>query len=281
MKLTYRTPKNAAISARYWGKSLDRPDWFRVANEERSASGPLEIYIYDVIGWPFNDVEELVRKIADNRDREILLHINSPGGDVFDGMALYNGLRNHTQPVTTKIEGLAASMASVVALAGTSVQMHQNAMLMIHEPWAFVLGNQFELREIADLLGKLSANILHIYQRRTQSETQQLQEQMRDETWFSAEEAEEQGFLDQVIAENAGEQARFDTSMYAHSPTVTMPKGRDLTPREMERALRDAGASRSFAKKAVAKANPALRDADLDDVKTAVEQLIASVKGQG
>jgi len=247
MKLAYRNVKNAEAVSRFWGKPLDKPDWFSVKD---MADGAVEVLIYDAIGWPYIDAAELIHVLDGFKDRPLMVRINSPGGDVFDGTAIFNALANHPAKVTTRVEGLAASMASVLAMAGKEVQAYSNAWMMIHEPWVVAMGNHYDLREIADLLERVGGNLLDIYIGKTKSGKKEMKQMMADETWMTAKEAEEKGFVDTVLTSGKSAKAQFDLSMFAKVPEgITEVKaGRDLTPREIERALRDAGASRNFAK---------------------------------
>ncbi len=138
MNLKYRNQRNAEAAAKYWNKPLDRPDWYRI--EASSSDDAAEVIIYDAIGWPFNDAGEFVRAVSAIDARQLIVRINSPGGDVFDAMAIYNALRSHKSRVITRIESLAASAASFVVLAGKEVQAYPNAMMMIHEPWVVAVG---------------------------------------------------------------------------------------------------------------------------------------------
>ncbi len=274
--MKYRTAKNAEAIARYWGKSLDKPDWYRI---EASDDDNAEIMIYDVIGWPFNDSREFTKALGAMTAKTITVRINSPGGDVFDGLAIYNALQTHKSRIITKIDGLAASMASIVAIAGSEVQSHANAMMMIHEPWTWAAGNQHDMRDIADVLEKISGNMLDIYYGKTGGGKRELKQMMKDETWLTAKEAKERNLIDTIIEKPAAK-AAFDLSMFANVPDGfhAQPEGRDLTTREIERALRDAGASRSFAKAIIAEKVKPLRDAELATVANDLVSVIENLK---
>lgn len=158
------------------------------------------LYIYDVIGWPWVtalDVLELVDKFQGD---VINLHINSPGGDVFEGFAIFNSLRNHPKKVNTFIDGIAASAASYLALAGETVTMAENAMFMIHDPWTVSIGNSVDLRKDADLLDKVKDSIIATYATRAGIDKDAVAKAMSDETYYSATEAVEAGFADKVGA---------------------------------------------------------------------------------
>ena len=264
MNLTYRSDKNAESTARFWGKSLDQPDWYKIeAKEDDNA----EILIYDVIGWPYNDAADLVRSLSGMQAEKITVRINSPGGDVFDGIAIYNALRDHPAQITTKIESLAASMASVIALAGDEVQAQKNAMYMIHDPWAIVGGNQYDLRETADILQKISVNMIDIYSERSDIGKRELKTLMKAETWFTAKEAHDRGLIDTVLEAGAAK-AKFDLSIFANAPEG--PK--EPTERDKEKALRDAGLSHKEAKAVLAGRKDGARR-DVEAVQAVVDRI--------
>ena len=260
MNQKYRNRKTAEAVARFWNKPLDKPDWFKV---QAISDDETEIMIYDVIGWPFISADNFVRALAEITAKTVTVRINSPGGDVFDGMAIFNALKNYQQgKVITRIEGIAASMASIIALSGKEVQAFANTMYMIHEPYAFTAGNQYSLRELADILEKMSGQMIDIYSSNASPGKREIAQMMKDEAWLTAKEAKEKGFIDTIVDGKAAK-AQFDLSMFANAPDgITDSKeGRELDEREIERALRDAGASRTFAKMIVAERYKPLRDA--------------------
>ena len=274
MKLAYRSEKNAEAVARFWGKSLEKPDWYRI--EAKDTDDTAEIIIYDVIGWPYNDAFDLVRSLGSIKAKNITVRINSPGGDVFDGVAIFNALKDHEARVTTKIEGLAASMASIVALAGDEVQAHKNAMYMIHDPWVLAAGNQYDLREIADILQKIGGNMLDIYYDKSNIGKRELKAMMKEETWFTAAEAKDRGLIDTVLDAGAAK-AKFDLSIFANVPDELEDADREgatLSKQEIERALRDAGASRSFAKSIAARRSNGDSQRDVGSVKADIGKIL-------
>lgn len=276
MTFGYRNQKNAEAVSRFWAKPLDRPEWYKI---EASADDQAEILVYDVIGWPYNDAGDLVRYINGLKGKDILVRLNTPGGDVFDGMAIFNSLANHKGKVTIRIEALAASMGSVLAMAGKEIQAYSNTMMMIHDPWTYMAGNQYELREMADLLEKISGNMLDVYTGRSKVGKREMKEIMKAETWYTAKEAKEKGFINTILETGKATKAQFDLTMYTNAPDgICSIEGRDLTEREIERALRDAGASRSFAKAIVAERFKPLRDAEL---KAEAESLIQKIHNGG
>jgi len=280
MKLKYRSQRNAESVSKFWGKSLDKSDWYEIKN---LSDDEAEIMIYDIIGWPFNDASELVRTLNGIKAKTITVRINSPGGDVFDGTAIFNALQNHPAKIITRVEGVAASMASVLAMAGKETQAYGNTMMMIHDPWVLAVGNHYDLREIADLLEKIGGNLLDIYHTKSKVGKRELRQMMQDETWMTAKEAKEKGFVDTIL-DGKSAKAEFDLSIFANCPDCLTGtrEGRELTEREIERALRDAGASRSFAKSVAAGRSGGSGNGgdqrDVDGLKVKLEEIISSVR---
>ncbi len=132
---------------------------------------------------------------------EINVYINSDGGDVFAGQAIHSMLKRHPARINVYIDGLAASIASVVAMAGDVVTMPANSMLMVHNPWTLALGNSEELRKIADDLDKIREGIIAAYQTKTVLAKDKIIEMMDSETWMTAEEAVKLGFADRIEKE--------------------------------------------------------------------------------
>jgi ATP-dependent protease ClpP protease subunit len=126
----------------------------------------------------------------------IELHINSPGGSVFDGQAIYSMLKNHKARVDVHIDGLAASIASVIAMAGDTITIPRNALMMIHDPSGFAMGTAEDMRKVATALDKVKGGIIAAYQDRTGKDEAELAELMSAETWMTGDEAVAMGFAD-------------------------------------------------------------------------------------
>lgn len=160
--------------------------------------------LYDPIdsyGGEFGVSAKEFAKVIDSLDasvNEIHLRINSPGGEVFDGIAIANTLRNHSAKVVAHIDGIAASAASVVAMAGDRIRVGSNALVMIHNPMAGVMGGAADLRAAADLLDKVRGQILDAYARHSKAGAEQLGAWMDAETWFTGAEAVEAGLAHEV-----------------------------------------------------------------------------------
>ena len=157
-----------------------------------------EISIFDEIGmWGVSAkqfISDLQRVPADH---SILLRIHSPGGEVFDGNAIANALQRRGN-VEVQIEGLAASMATVISLSGAPVKMAENGFYMIHNPWGMAMGDAAELRDQAELLDKIRLNMVNAYAAKSGQSAEQITEWMDAETWFTAAEAQAAGFIDEV-----------------------------------------------------------------------------------
>jgi ATP-dependent Clp protease protease subunit len=132
---------------------------------------------------------------------ELNLYINSDGGDVFAGQAIYSMLKRHKAKVVVHVDGLAASIASIIAMAGDVVHMPCNAMLMIHNPMTYAAGNSAEFRKIADTLDKIAEGSIAVYKEKTGLSENKLIEWMDAETWFSAKDALKYGFADVIDEE--------------------------------------------------------------------------------
>ena len=141
---------------------------------------------------------DFIRDFKALGDSKITLNINSPGGEVFDGLAIYNVLSRHSRPITARIDGIAASVASVIAMAADTIQMPENALMMIHDPSGLVLGTSEDMRELADVLDKVKGSLISAYRNKSGLEEDEIADMMRAETWLTAKEAKAKGFADQV-----------------------------------------------------------------------------------
>ena len=133
------------------------------------------------------------------RSGDITVWVNSPGGDVFAASQIYNMLKEHNGKVTVKIDSLAASAASVIAMAGDEVLMSPSAMLMLHDPMSIVFGNESDLTACIDMLKEVKEAILNAYELKTGAQRAKLAQFMTNETWFSAKKAMEWGFADGML----------------------------------------------------------------------------------
>ncbi len=176
--------------------STKNKTWFEIkalANNEARIEIFEEIGYWGVTAKTFSDSLKALGDV-----QTIYLHINSPGGSVFDGMAIYNILKNHPANVIVRVEGLAASMASVIMCAGDEVIVPENALVMIHNPTGGAYGDEDEMRKMADVLAKVKAAIVSAYVSRSGRTEEEVAAWMSDETWFTGAEAVAAGFADKT-----------------------------------------------------------------------------------
>ena len=190
--------------------------WFTA----RATHGVAELSIYDEIGSYGVPAKAFIDEMkALGNISELTLRINSPGGSVFDGIAIYNALKRHPAKVIVTVEGLAASIASVILCAGDEVVMPKNALIMIHDPSAVVMGSARDMRSMAEALDKMRDGLVSAYQDKTGRDQPDIVEWMAQETWFDAEEAMKAGFADR-IEEPVAMAATFDLSKFTRVPTA-------------------------------------------------------------
>lgn len=263
MNLNYRNERNAKIIAAIYNKHLDKTDWYKIENV---ADDEADVLLYDYIGWPFNDEREFVQMLSGLKQNKITIRINSPGGDVFSANAIYNAIKAHPSKPITRIESLAASAASYIAMAGSQKQAYKNTMLMIHEPMTGMWGNQYELRETADILEQISGQMIDMYADNTNIGKREIKEMLKAETWMTAKVAKEKGFIDTIIEAGKGAKAAFDLSIFANLPDEFKAEGKPkdtITEKELEKAIRDVyGLSHKEAKTALALCRKSKGDSD-------------------
>jgi ATP-dependent Clp endopeptidase proteolytic subunit ClpP len=171
--------------------------------------------------------KEFVQALDELPERidEIHLHINSPGGDVFDGIAILNALRSHRAHVVAIVDGIAASAASFIAVGADELVMAKNSELMIHDAWGLCVGNAADMTAMAEMLGKNSDNIASIYAEKAGGDLATWRSAMEAETWYSAQEAVTAKLADRIdTAKKADDaKARYDLSIFTYA-------GRDNAP---------------------------------------------------
>lgn len=184
---------------------MTRKSWYKIVaadGGDGDGGGHAEILIYDEIGrnWCGEGIlaEEMVKDLAELDVATIDVRINSVGGQVFEGLAIFNALDRHPAKVTTHIDGMAASIASIVALAGAEVRIAENAFMMIHNPWGVEIGDANDMRKKAEILDKLGGSLVDIYSAKTEKSEKVVRAWMDEETWFNAEESLEAGLVDEV-----------------------------------------------------------------------------------
>lgn len=224
--------------------------WYSI--EAKAGGTETELFIYDDIGAWGVTASDFVRDLSAVKSARIVLRINSRGGDVFDGFAIYNSIKKHPAAVATHIEGLAASISSVIALAGDTVDMAENAFFMVHNPYTISVGDAANMRKTADVLDKIRGSIVDAYAAKTGLGAAEVEALMDEESWYTAREARKMGFVDAVM-EKEEIRAGYDLSVFNNVPqqvfnalNISCP-----SPRKLEYALREAGGLSNAEAKAV------------------------------
>lgn len=255
---------------------MSKQQWCRI---NALAGGGAEILIYDVIGsyWRETSAQAIAEQIKDITADEITVRINSPGGSAFDGIAIMNALRAHDARVVVRVDGLAASAASVIAMAGEEIVMGPGSQMMIHEAWVFTEGDATFLRSEADRLDKISDSITSLYARRAGGDFDEWRALVAAETWFTAEEAVTAGLADRVdvdATENGDLAAAFNLSRFRFAGRAQAPAPRIPSAEAVEANNRKEGAMPTL-KEALATRLGTAADADDDTVVAALDEALA------
>jgi len=230
-------------------RTNNKPFWqFRNAVNEPK-TGELLLYgsISSVSWWEDDVTPKLFKKDLDALGdiSELKIYINSDGGDVFAGQAIHSMLKRHSAHKTVYIDGLAASIASVIAMAGDTIVMPRNAMMMVHNPWTFAWGDSNDFRKMAETLDQIRESIVAAYQDKSGMEPDAIRELCDAETWFTADEAVEKGFADeieeskQVAASLNGQflnvnEQQFDLTRFKNPPKLAfLPDEKELRKRKL------------------------------------------------
>lgn len=204
---------------------------FEIVTNEQAAD-TAEIFIYEaIVGsdleaeyWGGVSAQAFVKALKDVKASTIHLRINSPGGDVFAARAIETALREHKAKVVVHIDGLAASAATFIAMAGDEIVMAEGAMFMIHKAWTVAWGNADDLNKTADLLEKIDATLVNTYAKRTDQPADKIGGWMAAETWFTAEEAVKYGFADSVATAEAAPANQAKWNLNAFLARVARPE---------------------------------------------------------
>lgn len=225
-------------------RALANGDQVRKQFRAQTTGDVTELYMYDVIdswgGYWGISAKDVIESLIGAGD--VLIHMNSPGGEATEALAIYSTLRQHPGKITMRVEGMAASAASVVMLGAAEVVIDPNAMVMIHDAWGYTGGPEADVRKYADTLGKISRNLASIYAAKGGGEADTWRAAMLAETWYVGQEAVDAGLVDTVVdfgdtaadgeligADDEGELmsfARWDRStiaaMYNQAPRVVV-----------------------------------------------------------
>ncbi len=234
--------KNEAGPYRFRGK-VEPVNGIRasVLEDESTTTGIAVMRLYDPIdswggdwGVSAKEFAQALNALPEDTE-EIRLHINSPGGEVWEAIAILNQLRSHKAKIVAHVDGIAASAASVIAAGASETIMGRNATAMVHDAWGFAIGNAADMTDTATMLDKISNNLASIYADKSGGTAEEWRDIMRAETWFNADEAVEAGLADRVAPVEQEDQekaarARFDLTMFAHAgrrdapdPTIPTP----------------------------------------------------------
>lgn len=192
----FKTFKNQ----RYVEQLKKIPQQFNVKHNEENKE--TEVTIYGIIGnawfsdsFSASDIDKALNEAGDN---DVIINLNSPGGDAFDGISIFNRLKRHKGKVTIHVDGWACSAASVIAMAADHLIMGLGSMMMIHEASSFVWGSKTDMRKEADVLEELEEGIIDIYMTKANESREEIREKVDAETWFSAKSATDIGFADEM-----------------------------------------------------------------------------------
>ena len=199
--------------------------WYQI---EAKSNKTAEILIYEQIGEDFwGDGVSAKRFVEDLQALDvdtIELRINSPGGNVFDGNAIYNALVAHKAEINVTVDGIAASIASVVAMSGDTVILPENAIIMIHDPSGVVMGTAADMTKTAEALEKIKGGLVSAYRNKSDLDNDRISEMMTDETWMTAIEAQDFGFADVVISKVNIQANLKGLSQYKNVPNSLLAK---------------------------------------------------------
>jgi ATP-dependent protease ClpP protease subunit len=192
-------------------------DWYRIRNQ---TTGPAQLHIYDEIGYFGVTAQDMIRDLAEI-EGDLEVHISSPGGEVFDGIAIYNTLKQRHPTII--IDSLAASIASVIAMAAApgKLLISKNAQMMIHDGHGMAIGNAADMRELADMLDRTSNNIASIYSDRTGKPEAFWRQLMKDESWYSGQEAVDAGLADALFNVPAVVTDQWDMTIFKNQQAGT------------------------------------------------------------
>lgn len=214
-------PAAASMPAEYVARQNDASNPFAKQNVEFRAKADgdeITLTIYDEIGGWGVSARDVSAALNDGVYKRVHVRLNSPGGDVFAGFAIYNLLREYGAKVIVTVDGLAASAASIIAMAGNEVRMGDGSFIMIHNAWALGVGDHAEMLALSKTLKKIDGELAKIYSKRTEIDAAEITKMMAAETWLSADDAIARKFADKKTKENTKAKASFDLSAYKNAP---------------------------------------------------------------
>lgn len=229
------------------------------ANVQNIGGEKADVYLFDEIGFFGTTARDFGKLINGLAVRDLVVHLNSPGGEAWEGQGIYNLLKDHPASIGIRVEGLAASAASTIAMAADPgrLELAPHSMMMIHDPWAITAGDARAHAKSIEVLDTLGDAIAGFYADRAGGTPKQWRGKMLAETWYSDRDAVAAGLADRISGEDADPADRFDLSAFLNTPEHLLREtprdaGRALTKREAEQALRDAGLPAAAAKAVIA-----------------------------
>lgn len=236
---------------------MKNKSWYSIKNTADS----LDVSIHDEIGARGISAKGFIQDISNFKGSQINVSIHSPGGSVFDGVAMHIALRDHSARVVTRVEGVAASAATLPFMAGDERHMPDNTYLMIHNPWTVAGGDAAELRNTANFLDRIKSNLVDIYGKDTGIDDAQLDDMLNSETWLDSTEAKNFGFathIDESVKVAALTKdfekyfAKVPDSIKPDSISIDKINPDNITNiQEFEKFLRDVGGFSNTASKSV------------------------------
>jgi len=212
---------------------------------DAAQDGEATVFIYGDIGGWFGGVvaEDVAKEIAALDVETLNVRMNSPGGLVFDGVAIYNALAAHKANVIVTVEGIAASIASVIAMAGDTIRIGEGSSMMVHKPWSFAMGDAEVMRKEGEVLDILEGGIVDIYAARTGKSTKAVADMLAAETWLRGQAAVDEGFADEVVPAKTKKEKPAKSALlalYRHTPADLVPDEKERPAvRELERLYRE------------------------------------------
>lgn len=190
----------------------------------------------DITSWPWAEEEVsaymLSKQIADLDVETINVHINSYGGEVAEGLAIYNSLRQHGAKIRTYCDGFACSIASVIFMSGTERIMSNASLLMIHNPWTYTSGNAQKLRKTAENLDKMAQASVNAYMEHVSLSEEEIKQLLDNETWLSAQEGLEYGFATTI---SGTQQAKYSQSIRNNLVRMILEKQIEIVPEQLQK----------------------------------------------
>ena len=238
--------------------------WYQIKNKTETERA--EVFIFDEIGLFGITAQDFVKDLKAIKANEITLRLNTPGGNVFAGIAISNSIKNHPAKFIAEIDGIAASIGSIIALAADEVNIAETGFMMIHKASGISIGNSEDMLKMSETLDKIDGTLAKVYADRTKLTVKESMALMADETWFSGQEAVDIGLADSVRP-GGGEEALFDFSKFNNTPDGLAGKTEKQMEaegkRETEKMLREVGFSHSEAKVLISGGAEVLKQRDV------------------